>query len=39
MLYANRDQNEEAHRLNAETAFVELGGVPDPAHPGWNRFQ
>jgi len=35
----NRDQNEEAHRLNVETAFIELGGAPDPGHPGWNRFQ
>jgi glyoxylase-like metal-dependent hydrolase (beta-lactamase superfamily II) len=39
MTYANRDQNEEAHRLNVESAFVEFGGAPDPRHPGWNRFQ
>jgi glyoxylase-like metal-dependent hydrolase (beta-lactamase superfamily II) len=39
MGYPNRDQNEEAHRLNVETAFIELGGAPDPRHPGWNRFQ
>jgi glyoxylase-like metal-dependent hydrolase (beta-lactamase superfamily II) len=39
MSYPNRDQNEEAHRLNVETAFIELGGAPDPKHPGWNRFQ
>ena len=39
MAYANRDQNEDAHRLNVETAFIELGGTPDPGHPGWNRFQ
>ncbi len=37
--YSNREQNEEAHRLNVETAFVELGGDADPEHPGWNRFQ
>jgi len=37
--YANRDQNEEAHRLNVETAFIELGGRPEPRHAGWNRFQ
>jgi len=37
--YQNRDRNEEAHRLNVETAFIELGGAPDPGHPGWNRFQ
>jgi glyoxylase-like metal-dependent hydrolase (beta-lactamase superfamily II) len=39
MTYQNRDQNEEAHRLNVETAFIELGGALDPKHPGWNRFQ
>jgi glyoxylase-like metal-dependent hydrolase (beta-lactamase superfamily II) len=39
MTYPNRDQNEEAHRLNVETAFIELGRTPDPGHPGWNRFQ
>ncbi|MBM3331897.1 MBL fold metallo-hydrolase [candidate division WOR-3 bacterium] len=39
MSYAIRDQNEEAHRLNVETAFLELGGTPDRRHPGWNRFQ
>jgi hydroxyacylglutathione hydrolase len=39
MTYQNRDRNEEAHRLNVETAFIELGGVADPRHPGWNRFQ
>jgi hydroxyacylglutathione hydrolase len=38
MNYPNRDQNEDAHRLNVETAFIELGGAPDPGHPGWNRF-
>jgi len=39
MKYANRDQNEDAHRLNVETAFIELGGKPEPGHEGWNRFQ
>lgn len=39
MTYQNRDQNEDAHRLNVEKAFIELGGAPDPGHPGWNRFQ
>ncbi len=39
MAYANREQNEDAHRLNVETAFIELGGVSDPKYPGWNRFQ
>jgi glyoxylase-like metal-dependent hydrolase (beta-lactamase superfamily II) len=37
--YSSREQNEEAHRLNVETAFIELGGAVDPRHPGWNRFQ
>lgn len=39
MTYHDRDQNDEAHRLNVETTFTELGGAPDPRHPGWNRFQ
>jgi hydroxyacylglutathione hydrolase len=39
MTYPNRDQNEEAHRLNVETAFIELGGATEPGHHGWNRFQ
>ncbi len=39
MTYPNRDQNEDSHRLNVETAFIEFGGVAEPGHPGWNRFQ
>jgi len=39
MSYSNRDQNEDAHRLNVETAFVELGGAVETGHEGWNRFQ
>jgi hydroxyacylglutathione hydrolase len=39
MRYAGREQNEEAHRLNVENAFLELGGEADREHPGWNRFQ
>jgi glyoxylase-like metal-dependent hydrolase (beta-lactamase superfamily II) len=39
MTYPNRDRNEEAHRLNVETAFIELGGSAEPSHHGWNRFQ
>jgi len=39
MTYQDHDQNEEAHRLNVETAFIELGRALDPEHPGWNRFQ
>ena len=39
MSYSNRDQNEGPHRLNAETAFIELGGKAEPGHEGWNRLQ
>ncbi len=39
MNYSNRDQNEGPHRLNVETAFIELGGTAEPGHAGWNRFQ
>jgi glyoxylase-like metal-dependent hydrolase (beta-lactamase superfamily II) len=39
MNYQNRDQNEEAHRLNVETAFIELSGAVESGHEGWNRFQ
>ena len=39
MTYASPGQNGDAHRLNVETAFIELGGAPDPRHLGWNRFQ
>jgi len=39
MSYSNRDQNEDAHRLNVETAFIELGGTAERGHEGWNRFQ
>jgi len=39
MRYAYPEQNEAAHRLNVETAFVELGGPADTRHPGWNRYQ
>lgn len=39
MTYPNRDQNEDAHRLNVETAFIELGGSVERGHEGWNRFQ
>jgi len=39
MTYPNRDQNQEAHRLNVETAFIELGGAVERGHEGWNRFQ
>jgi len=31
--------NEWPHQQNVLTAFAELGGVVDPAHPGWNRFE
>jgi hydroxyacylglutathione hydrolase len=39
MTYPMPEQNEDAHRLNVETAFIELGGTADPRYPGWNRFQ
>jgi len=39
MAYPSRDQNEDAHRLNVETAFLELGGAVERGHEGWNRFQ
>ena len=39
MAYPNRDQNEDANRLNVESAFIELGGAIEAGHPGWNRFQ
>ncbi len=39
MTYANRDQNEDAHRLNVDIAFAELGGPSEAGHEGWNRFQ
>jgi len=31
--------NDEPHRLNIETAFLELGGRPEPGHEGWSRLQ
>ncbi len=39
MSYPNRDMNEGPHRLNVETAYLELGGATEPGHEGWNRFQ
>jgi glyoxylase-like metal-dependent hydrolase (beta-lactamase superfamily II) len=39
MKYPNRDQNEGPHRLNTETAFIELGGAVERGHEGWNRLQ
>jgi glyoxylase-like metal-dependent hydrolase (beta-lactamase superfamily II) len=29
------EANLYSHRLNIETVWLELGGKPDPAHPGW----
>ncbi len=31
--------NEEPHRLNVETAFLELAGRREPDHKGWSRLQ
>jgi glyoxylase-like metal-dependent hydrolase (beta-lactamase superfamily II) len=34
-----REGNEWPHRKNIETAFIELGGEPEPEHAGWDRLQ
>jgi hydroxyacylglutathione hydrolase len=39
MKYRNREDNEESHGLNVVTAFLELGGRPEPRLTGWSRFQ
>jgi len=33
------ESNTRPHRLNVETAFLELGGALEPGHEGWNRLQ
>jgi glyoxylase-like metal-dependent hydrolase (beta-lactamase superfamily II) len=35
MDYRHRADNEPYHRLNVESAYVELGGPADPARAGW----
>jgi hypothetical protein len=35
--YRRPDENEAYHRLNVESAYVELGGRADPAKVGWAR--
>jgi len=39
MQYRRRDDNDGPHRLNAISAFYELGGRPVPGVSGWNRLQ
>jgi glyoxylase-like metal-dependent hydrolase (beta-lactamase superfamily II) len=33
------ESNARPHRLNVETAFLELGGAREAGHEGWNRLQ
>jgi glyoxylase-like metal-dependent hydrolase (beta-lactamase superfamily II) len=37
MRYRNREENEQPHRLNVETAYVELGGAVDADTVGYRR--
>jgi len=37
MPFKHPEQNEFQHQLNAESAFIELGGAADPARFGWAR--
>ena len=39
MGFREAEFNARPHRLNVETAFLELGGAPEPGHEGWNRLQ
>jgi hydroxyacylglutathione hydrolase len=38
MEFREAEANARPHRLNVETAFLELGGAPEPGHEGWNRL-
>jgi len=38
MTYRREDENRGAHQLNAESAFVELGGTSPAAPVGWDRM-
>jgi glyoxylase-like metal-dependent hydrolase (beta-lactamase superfamily II) len=38
MEFRQAESNARPHRLNVETAFLELGGAPEPGHEGWNRL-
>jgi glyoxylase-like metal-dependent hydrolase (beta-lactamase superfamily II) len=35
--YRNREYNEDSHRLNVESIYMELGGEGDPAKRGWSQ--
>jgi glyoxylase-like metal-dependent hydrolase (beta-lactamase superfamily II) len=35
--YRRPGENAAAHRLNVESAYLELGGAADPARVGWDR--
>jgi glyoxylase-like metal-dependent hydrolase (beta-lactamase superfamily II) len=37
MRYHHPEENEFYHRLNAESAYLELGGEADPKRVGWNQ--
>lgn len=37
MRYRHPGENEFYHRLNAESAYLELGGEADPKRVGWNQ--
>jgi glyoxylase-like metal-dependent hydrolase (beta-lactamase superfamily II) len=39
MEFRQAEFNARPHRLNVETAFLELGGAAEPGHEGWNRLQ
>ncbi|MCX6842735.1 MAG: MBL fold metallo-hydrolase [candidate division WOR-3 bacterium] len=39
MEFRQAESNARPHRLNVETAFLELGGALEPGHEGWNRLQ
>lgn len=37
MRYRHPEENRIPHRLNVETAYVQMGGVADPARVGWSN--
>jgi len=38
MRYRRREAMAELHRLNVESAYLELGGKADPARVGWGAI-
>ncbi|MCJ7625784.1 MAG: MBL fold metallo-hydrolase [Anaerolineaceae bacterium] len=38
MKYHHPDENKEAHKLNVESAYLELGGEADPSEFGWEKY-